>query len=208
MAVAKVKTDKPYIVQIFDVTEGIFWEMTDEDMKCDLLDGVLYVHSPASIRHERLFRFLFNLLSAYVERIGLGEVLGSRAVMDLGPLRKFEPDIMFVKRENMARIEEEALRGPADLVVEVASEGTKNFDYGEKRKAYMEAEVPEIWLIDPLERRVTVCRKIDGEYREEEVSEGWISSAVAEGFKLRAEWLFSDPLPLPLQCLEEILRSL
>jgi Uma2 family endonuclease len=136
MPVAKVEVELPYILQIFNVTEEMFWKITDEDAKCDLIDGVLYIHSPASRRHERLFMFLASLMKAYADELGLGEMLGSRMTMDISPLRKFEPDIMFIKSENLERLKEKAFQGPADMVVEIISESTRHFDLTVKRDAY------------------------------------------------------------------------
>ena len=44
--------DLPYMIQVYDVTEEMFDELVDEDTKAELIDGVMIVHSPASIEHD------------------------------------------------------------------------------------------------------------------------------------------------------------
>ena len=44
--------DLPYMIQVYDVTEEMFDDLVDEDTKAELLDGVMIVHSPASIEHD------------------------------------------------------------------------------------------------------------------------------------------------------------
>jgi hypothetical protein len=41
--------DLPYMIQVYDVTEEMFDELVDEDTKAELIDGVMIVHSPASM---------------------------------------------------------------------------------------------------------------------------------------------------------------
>ena len=69
----------------FGVSEEEYEEFTDEDTKAELFDGTLIIHSPASIRHEDIFGFLYFLMRGYAEHKRLGKVLGSRATMHLGP---------------------------------------------------------------------------------------------------------------------------
>ena len=43
------------------------------------------------------------------------------------------------------------------LVVEVVSPSTKNDDYRSKRSEYGLLEIPEYWIVDPLDAKVTLC---------------------------------------------------
>ncbi|MGD1858181.1 MAG: Uma2 family endonuclease [Leptolyngbyaceae cyanobacterium] len=46
---------------------------------------------------------------------------------------------------------------PPLLVVEVVSPSTKADDYRSKRSEYGLLEIPEYWIVDPLEEKVTLC---------------------------------------------------
>ena len=50
------------------------------------------------------------------------------------------------------------------LVIEVISPSTKNIDYRAKRTEYAARDIPEYWIVDPLEAKVTVLINSDGWY--------------------------------------------
>ena len=51
------------------------------------------------------------------------------------------------------------------LVIEVLSGSTRRRDLGEKRQLYMDAGVPEYWIVDPEARCVQVGRPGESDYR-------------------------------------------
>jgi Uma2 family endonuclease len=52
------------------------------------------------------------------------------------------------------------------LVVEVVSPDSINRDYRYKRSEYAALEIPEYWIVDPLESKVSVLLWDDGLYEE------------------------------------------
>lgn len=50
------------------------------------------------------------------------------------------------------------MRGAPDWIAEVLSPSTASYDRTTKLPAYERAGVPEIWLIDPTDRTVTIYR--------------------------------------------------
>ena len=125
-----------FLFKRFGAVVADYERAADEDTRLELLDGVMIMHSPANVTHERLFWFLGSVLRAYAEARRLGVVLGSRTAMILEEERRFEPDLLFVKNANLARLGDVWLEGPADLVVEIISLATREYDLGEKRDAY------------------------------------------------------------------------
>jgi Uma2 family endonuclease len=109
-------------------------------------------------------------------------------------------------REHLAR--KGFFAGPPDLAVEIVSPDSVERDYVAKRHLYREAGVPEYWIIDEENRRITL-RHLDrrGRYREVRPRRGRYVSHVLPGFFLRAEWLWQDPLPLKAVLLKEILEE-
>lgn len=55
-------------------------------------------------------------------------------------------------REAVIRLHE----SPPLLVVEVVSESTRSADYRAKYSEYSVLEIPEYWIVDPLEAKVTI----------------------------------------------------
>jgi hypothetical protein len=128
------------------MTAEEFLELAPEDRKAELIDGVMIMSSPALDIHERLFGFLFRLISEYVEAHDLGEVRGSRTPVVLASDQVYEPDILFVARERAGLITERGVMGAPDLVVEILSRATVAYDRGPKLRAYERAGVREVWL--------------------------------------------------------------
>src|SRR2546428_7825955 len=124
-----VKLDPPYLLRKYGVTEKEFDQITNEDIKAELLDGELIVHSPATLRHDDLCTFLSFLMRGYADRKRLGLVYGANnAVMLLGATRKLAPDLMFVRSRKLTLATAKQLEGRPDLVVEVLSESTRRYD--------------------------------------------------------------------------------
>jgi Uma2 family endonuclease len=191
-----IKPFHPYLLRLYGVSEAEFESLADEDLKAEYLDGVMIVHSPATVRHEERQLFLATLLKLYADAHRMGRVLGGNAVFRWRE-RRLAPDVMVVRDEQ--RIGPKEVEGPPDLVMEVLSESTRDYDLGEKRRLYREAGVGELWLVD-VEGQVVVVERRGRGYEPEEIHEGWVVSEAVPGFRIRAEWLWQEPLPSVLGC--------
>jgi len=117
-----------------------------------------------------------------------------------------EPDLLFVAREHLDRLQETHLEGPADLAVEIVSPESARRDRVEKFYEYQAGGVREYWLIDP-DRRWAEFYRLGEESRYEMVlggGEGMYRSEVLSGFWLQVEWLWQEPLPRTLEVLQEL----
>jgi Uma2 family endonuclease len=175
-----------------------FLAWADEDTWAEWVNGEVVILTPASNRHQDLATFLAALLRFFVEARQLGRVLSAPFQMKLGPdLPGREPDILFIAREHLSRLQNTYLDGPADLVVEIISRDSRARDRGEKFYEYEQGGVREYWLLDYLRRQAEFYwRGPDGIFRLAPVGEGGIyHSAVLEGLWLEVEWLWQEPLP-------------
>jgi Uma2 family endonuclease len=201
------KLDRPYTVRIPGVTEALFDELVDEDTRAELIDGLMIVHSPASMDHDDMGGWIRAVMSFYADVKGAGKVLGPGSLVHLATCRRFAPDLYFLRGERVpARLPKE-FDGAPDLVLEVLSPSNRDEDLEDKRPAYRQAKVGEIWLVDPEEQRVLIDRKRKRGYAEEGVTAGRATSAVLEGFWLDVTWLWSAPLPNRMTCLQAILAE-
>ncbi len=198
--------EPPYLIRKFGVSEEEYERLTDEDTKADLFDGTLIIHSPASTRHETLFGFLFSLMNMYVEHKRLGKVLGSRETIHLAYCRIFEPDILFVRKEKLELLKDKELEGAPDMVVEILSPWTRDYELREKRQVYHDAGIDEIWFIDDEGREIVVDRREGKKYLTEKITSGKVVSKAMRGFFVHAEWLWKEILPDSFLCLQEILE--
>jgi Uma2 family endonuclease len=98
-----------------------------EDVKAELINGEVVTMSPASIQHNRLQKFLSQVLNEFVEENKLGEVFVDQVEMRLGDQR-YVPDVSFVANEHLDRVKPTRIEGPAELVVEITSPDTAGRD--------------------------------------------------------------------------------
>lgn len=195
----------PFVVLKADVTEHEFFEFASEDLSSELLNGVLHVYSPASIEHERIFRFLLSLLNDFLQRKDLGEVLGSHVVMRLNPNDIPEPDLLVLTPNSKAKLQETYVDGPADLVVEILSPSTRQIDLETKIPLYLREGVRELWIIDPAARTLTVF--FPGKDATVYEKDDQVVSRVIPGFWIKVNWLWPETAASSLECLETILES-
>lgn len=156
--------------------------------------GYVEIHDVPTTSHQRILLFLYNLLSAFINPRNLGQILVAPLRVKLWEEKYREPDIVFMRAENAARIGEEYWLG-ADLVMEVVSEGGENRerDFEKKREDYARGGIPEYWIVDPEQSAITVLRlegdvyAVHGEFRPGEAA----TSALLAGFSVEVAAVFA-----------------
>jgi Uma2 family endonuclease len=170
------------------------------------VNGRIVFMSPVTEPHENIRGFLYSLIKLFVEVRHLGQVYSEPFQMKTGPdLPGRAPDVFFVANENLGRVKRLNLEGPADLVVEIISPGSRATDRGDKFYEYEQGGVPEYWLLDPERQQAEFyLRGDDGIYRLVLLgSDGIYRSRVLAGLWLKVEW-FWQPLPPPIM---DVLRA-
>lgn len=182
-----------------------FLDWADEDTLAEWVDGKVILMSPASSIHQELVGFLYELLRMFVRFRQSGRVYVAPFQMKLPQSSGREPDLIFIKRENLSRLKNTYLDGPADLVVEIISPESIGRDRGDKFYEYEKGGVPEYWLLDPLTQRSEFYQLgEDGRYQLIQLQNNVYHAHVLPGFWLDPDWLWQDPLPSPLRTLAEI----
>src|ERR1700688_1617925 len=207
----KVDAETPVAMQ---VSEEEFYSEQYEGSPYEYLDGELVVCEPVSTLHDDLFGFLCTVMRSVFEERGDGLVKGPEYPMRLDPKWAPEPDVMVVRAENVHRIGAQRIEGPSDLVIEVASPGDVRRALRRKLPRYLEARIPEIWVIDPYAQSVRVETLAAAEtaetlagapYPTRVLAAGRLDSAVFPGFWIDVSWLWQQPLPHTLGCVRQIL---
>lgn len=201
---------EPYLLRVAGWTEARYFADASETRLTEFEDGEVIMHSPAGVRHQRVVRFLSFLLTGYVSRRGIGEVLNGPAVVRLRPGLDYEPDIFFVPKADLRRLGEQYVSGAPALVVEVISAGTRRHDLQTKAANYQRHRVREYWAVDGQKQVLIRHRRGVGAatgYRVTRHAKGRVTSAAIPGFWLETSWLWQEPLPAELDCLQRILES-
>ena len=175
-----------------------FLDWADEDTYAEWVDGKVELMSPASERHQDISDFLAAILRVCVEDLDSGRVLSAPFQMRLSNVRRGrEPDLLFVRKENIIRLQRSYLDGPADLAIEIVSPESVLRDRGAKYAEYEAGRVREYWIIDAEAKR-TDFFVLDGEGRYQRASpddDGRYEGAVLPRFWISLSWLWQSPLP-------------
>lgn len=201
---------EPYLLRAGDWTEERYFHEAPETRIVEFEDGEIIMHSPVNTRHQRVVRFLTFLLGGYVRSRSLGEVLNGPAVVRLRQNLDYEPDIFFIAHEQLDQLGDEYFSGAPALVIEVISRGSRNYDLKTKAANYREHSVKEYWAIDPDEKVIYRHLLPDHSHDPYLVSRhivGRLESKVLSGFWLEVGWLWQEPLPAELTCLQQILGA-
>jgi Uma2 family endonuclease len=137
----------------------------------------------------------------------LGVVLGSRTAVRINEFGGRLPDLLFVRGERSEIVQQKAIYGAPDLVIEIVSPNDRPSDLIGLETDYRTLGVAEIAFIDRQKGRVRLLRQRGEEYEEEEASSGPVRLETVAGFHLQAEWLFAEPLPDEFAILEDLLRE-
>lgn len=144
----------------------------DSDTKYELVDGKLIPMSLATGKHCDIIDRIYRLIDAEIERkekpwiVRQGQI-AVRCPRGVGLDTARIPDItVMLKQDWLSLQDREAvidfdLNAPL-LVIEVVSPSTKNIDYRAKRTEYGARDIPEYWIVDDCEGKISVLVATDG----------------------------------------------
>jgi Uma2 family endonuclease len=165
-----------------------------EDVRYELIDGVAYLLTPAPTRvHQEVVlemaRQTANALAgkpcrAYIAPFDVRLPKTNEADERVDTV--VQPDLLVVCEAS--KLDERGLRGAPDWVVEVLSPATASHDQTVKLAAYERARVPEIWLVHPTDRVVTVYRLEAAGYGRPTIRETSGTQAVAAVPDVLIDW--------------------
>jgi Uma2 family endonuclease len=151
----------PTASQSLLLTIDEFERLPDDEWRCELVRGVVVREPPAGFEHGRVANRILHLLTGFVEKHGLGEVLASETgfVLFEEPPTVRAPDAAFVAE---GRVPSPAPPGfgrlAPDLAVEVVSPSNTIAQIHSKVLDYLDAGSRLVWVVDPATRSVTVYR--------------------------------------------------
>ncbi len=166
----------------------------NDGWKYEIIDGVLHMAPPPAIAHQDTSGELFIAMRTYAKDNDLGKVLEAPCGVQLPnqPV-PVEPDIFFVKKERLDIIGPQYVAGPPDLVVEILSPSTAQYDRDDKFKLYQKAGVLEYWLVDYEAKSIELFTLVEGDYTLAGNYTGRevVASTQLSGFKISVESIFN-----------------
>ncbi len=161
----------------------------------EYIDGEIYLLSSPKTKHQtaltELFGFFFNWFKGKKCRpfVAPYDITLKRHAEDINVV---QPDIMIICDLEEKLNEKDYYMGTPALVVEILSEGTRSKDLVKKLDLYMSCGVREYWIVNPLNKEVTVYLLADKDinasatYRKAET----IRSFFFEGLQVELDLIF------------------
>ncbi len=164
----------------------------DDGKRYEVMNGVLFMSPAPDKWHQKAILRIAKYLSAHIEDTGLGEVYIAPFDVELSPKTVVQPDVLVLLKPHLDKATNKRVIGAPDLVVEVASPGTAMYDRREKLDAYIQAGVPEYWIVDPASRTLEVLVIEAGTYSSHGIFEEamTISSKIIPDFPVHIEQFF------------------
>jgi Uma2 family endonuclease len=142
----------------------------DEDIRYEIIEGVLYMSKSPSAFHQWIIASLYGMMGQPARDAGFAYPFFAPIGLFMPGCDPAQPDFVVVLKSRAdadKMIRERGIYGVPDLIVEVLSPGTASYDETVKRDAYERAGVPEYVVILPKERKLRYRRfQADGKYAE------------------------------------------
>ena len=180
---------KPWIK--FTVKE---YMTTPEDKRYQLLDGEMILAPSSTTRHQTIIAQLFLVLHQFVNAHSLGWTWVAPLDVVLSNYDVAQPDILFVSNARANLITRANIQGGPDLVVEILSPATAEYDRGYKQLLYGRHGVREYWIVDPDAETVEVLTEGDGGLIHQAVyhREQTLTSPLLDGLFIDLEQVFGQ----------------
>lgn len=140
------------------------------DDRYELVDGELILMNPPTGRHSLIIFGLTEIFMTEIRQQNLAWVALQMFGVRTAQRRSRLPDLCVMTLEIAQELREVSavLDSGALIVVEVVSPDSGKTDYRYKRTEYAAAGIPEYWIVDPLQNKVSILQLVEGLYEEEE----------------------------------------
>ena len=134
----------------------------------ELVDGRLEAMNPPTFRHMLIAKLIEQAFDREISRLKLPWLCLKESGIRTGWRKSRLTDIAVIKAKDIQEfIDQSAVcQVPPLLAVEIVSPESIKRDYRYKRSEYAALEIPEYWIVDPQENKVTVLLLDEGLYEE------------------------------------------
>jgi Uma2 family endonuclease len=144
------------------LTYDDFLLFPDDGQRHELIDGEHYVTPSPNTAHQVIVGNLYFALRSHLEANPVGQLFTAPFDVVFSDFDVVEPDLLYITAARRRDIlTKQHVRGAPDLVIEVASPGTRRRDETIKRRLYERDGVAEYWVVDPDLEVVRIYRRED-----------------------------------------------
>jgi Uma2 family endonuclease len=159
----------------------------------ELLEGEVYMAPAPSPRHQDVSRNLGRILDGYVRAHRLGKVYYAPIDVVLSRSTVVQPDLIFISGDRLDIVGRHNVAGAPDLVVEILSPATAEYDRTVKPQVYARYGVPHLWLLDPDDQVLEAYELVGGAYvLKERLSQGIFRPSLFPGLEIRLDEVWEE----------------
>ena len=124
--------------------------LPDDGKRHELIDGEHYVTPSPNTRHQRISLRLALIIGSWLETHPVGQLFYAPLDIVFTRFDVVEPDLLYMSNARASEIlTEKHVTGAPEIVVEIASRGTRKRDESIKKRLYERSGVSEYWVVDP-----------------------------------------------------------
>ena len=139
-----------------DINTGIYtfkdYLKLPEGSPYQLIEGELIMSPSPNSYHQTISKNLEFILIGFAKANKSGIVLHAPIDVYIDEKNVFQPDIIFISKENKSILRKKGIVGAPDLVIEILSVSTMGYDEIVKKNIYLEAGVKEYITVNPSEK--------------------------------------------------------
>jgi len=137
--------------------------LPDDGRRYEIIDGELFVSPSPSDAHHYIVDELLARLLTYLRgsRVGHPVVSPSDVRRDDRRRNRVQPDVFVVRVTNGKKLPFPFDLGDLLLATEVTSRGNPRYAHQTKRVLYLEAGVPEYWVVNPEARTISRWSRLE-----------------------------------------------
>lgn len=193
------RSDSTFTRRAVKLTYDDFVQFPDDGKRHELIDGEHYVTPSPNVRHQAISGNLHWLIRSYLEHDPIGRIFYAPFDVVFSEFDVVEPDLLYLSNERAKEVLTLLhARGVPDLVIEIASKGTRKRDETIKRQLYERSGVSEYWVVDPVIDVVRVYRRSGERFeRPEELSSAAgdvLTTSLLPGLTLSLSRIFDTPM--------------
>ena len=152
------------------------YKLLPEGTPVQLINNHLYMSPAPLIQHFDTIDAIVESLKEEIKKRSGGKIIYAPVDVYLGTKNAVQPDIMFIRQDNLDIIKENGVYGTPDIIIEVLSPGNKNDDLVKKKKVYEDFGVKEYFIVEPSDKSVITCYLKDGNFTEQKATKGKLVS--------------------------------
>ena len=130
----------------------------DDDQRYEIIDGNLLMAPAPDTWHQSWIGELYTILRNHVRKRNLGKVFVAPVDVVLDAENTVQPHLVFVAAANLGIIQQRAIFGVPDLLIELISPSSVRRDRYDKKELYGRFGVKEYWIGDPANKSLEIGR--------------------------------------------------